>query len=87
MQVTSDVKLLKTELAKLFRNLISRGENKENRKAVDLMRICLHQIAWLLFLVCGIIYLAASLRDGDILMIAGSVCFLVAVIIFLLPEK
>jgi len=47
----------------------------------------MHLIAWLLFLICGIIYLAASVRDGDILMVAGSVCFLVAVILFLLPEK
>ncbi len=44
-------------------------------------------IAWLLFLVCGIIYLVASVRDGDILMTVGSVCFLVAVILFLLPDK
>jgi hypothetical protein len=78
---------LKAEVAKLFRNLISSGKNKENRKAVDLKRISLHQIAWLLFLVCGIIYLAASVRDGDILMAAGSVCFIVAVILFLLPEN
>ncbi len=41
--------------------------------------------AWLLFLACGIIYLIASIRDRDLLMIAGSACFIVAVIIFLLP--
>lgn len=45
----------------------------------------LYTAAWLLFLVCGIIYLAAGIRDGDPLMIAGSLCFLVAVVIFLLP--
>jgi lipid-A-disaccharide synthase-like uncharacterized protein len=47
----------------------------------------LHTIAWLLFLVCGVIYLAASVRDRDPLMIAGSVCFLLAVIIFLFPSN
>jgi uncharacterized membrane protein YhhN len=44
-------------------------------------------IAWLLFLVCGIIYIAAAIRDRDLLMIAGSACFIVAVMIFLLPDK
>ncbi len=47
----------------------------------------LHTIAWLLFLVCGIIYLAASVRDGDLLMTIGSACFVVAVIIFLFPNS
>jgi len=47
----------------------------------------MHKIAWLLFLVCGIIYLAASVRDRDFLMAAGSACFVVAVILFLLPDS
>ncbi|MDZ4133079.1 MAG: hypothetical protein U1E11_08065, partial [Dethiobacteria bacterium] len=47
----------------------------------------LHTIAWLLFLVCGIIYLVASIRDGDLLMTIGSACFVVAVIIFLFPDR
>lgn len=71
----------------MFRNLNGSYKNKEKRKAVEHKRVSMHQVAWLLFLVCGIIYLAASVRDGDILMIAGSVCFLVAVILFLLPDK
>lgn len=71
----------------MFGNLISSCKDKEKRKAVHLKRVSMHQVAWLLFLVCGIIYLAASVRDGDILMAAGSVCFLVAVILFLLPDK
>lgn len=47
----------------------------------------LHTIAWLLFLVCGIIYLVVSIRDGDLLMTIGSACFVVAVIIFLFPDR
>ncbi len=43
-------------------------------------------LAWLLFLVCGIIYLIVSIRDRDPLMITGSICFVIAVILFLLPE-
>ncbi len=44
-------------------------------------------LAWLLFLVCGIIYLVASIRDRDLLMVAGSACFVVAVFIFLIPSR
>ncbi|MBW6462767.1 MAG: hypothetical protein SCJ94_05665 [Bacillota bacterium] len=51
------------------------------------MKINLQKLAWLLFLVCGIIYLIASIRDRDILMIVGSACFVIAVMIFLLPGK
>jgi predicted membrane channel-forming protein YqfA (hemolysin III family) len=71
----------------LPRNLAVNKKAKIKKKAEAQMRVSKHLIAWLLFLICGIIYLAASVRDGDILMIAGSVCFLVAVILFLLPEK
>ena len=75
------------EVAQLFRDFIKRSKSKIKLYVVNKKRVSMHQIAWLLFLVCGIIYLAASVRDGDLLMIAGSVCFLVAVILFLLPEK
>lgn len=51
------------------------------------MGLRLHVIAWLLFLLCGIIYLIASIRDQDPLMIAGSACFIVAVILFLFPDN
>ncbi len=47
----------------------------------------LHFIAWLLFLICGIFYLIAALRDRDPLLIAGSVSFVVAVAIFLMPAS
>jgi len=47
----------------------------------------LHFIAWLLFLICGVFYLIAALRDRDPLLIVGSVCFVVAVAIFLLPAS
>lgn len=47
----------------------------------------LHIIAWILFLVCGLIYLLAGIRDGDILMIVGSICFAVAVMLFLFPDR
>jgi hypothetical protein len=51
------------------------------------MPIRLHTLAWLLFLVCCVIYVAASIRDRDPLMIAGSAFFVIAVIMFLIPEQ
>jgi len=47
----------------------------------------LHFIAWLLFLICGFFYLIAALRDRDPVLIVGSVCFVVAVAIFLMPTS
>lgn len=47
----------------------------------------LHKVAWVLFLICGLIYLMAAIRDGDILMAAGSAFFAVAVILFLFPDR
>lgn len=44
-------------------------------------------IGWILFLLCSFLFVSAAVRDGDILMLGGSVLFLVAVVIFLLfPE-
>lgn len=47
----------------------------------------LHLLAWILFLICGIFYLIAAIRDRDSLLISGSVCFVVAVAIFLMPAS
>ena len=40
---------------------------------------------WILFLVCALLFGAAGLRDGDVLMTVGSAVFLVACVLFLLP--
>lgn len=40
-------------------------------------------IGWLLFLVCAMAYLAAALRDGDVLLSLGGAAFLVACVVFL----
>ncbi len=47
----------------------------------------MQKAAWLLFLACGIIYTTAAIRDRDILLIAGSIFFVAAVILFLIPER
>ncbi|TVP63232.1 MAG: cytochrome oxidase subunit III [Nitriliruptor sp.] len=40
---------------------------------------------WILFLLCALLFGAAGLRDGDVLMTVGSVFFLVACVLFLVP--
>ena len=40
---------------------------------------------WMLFIVCALIFIASSIRMGDILMLIGSIFFLVACFVFLVP--
>jgi len=40
---------------------------------------------WILFIVCAFIFIASSIRAGDGLMLVGSLFFLVACFLFLVP--
>lgn len=40
---------------------------------------------WVLFLLCAVAFTAAGLRDGDVLLTAGSLLFLIACVLFLIP--
>jgi len=40
---------------------------------------------WILFVVCAVFFIASSLKSQDILMIIGSIVFLFACILFLIP--
>lgn len=40
---------------------------------------------WVLFLVCAVAFTAAGIRDGDVLITGGSLVFLIACVLFLLP--
>ena len=40
---------------------------------------------WLLFIICALFYLASSWQNQDALAITGSIVFLLACIVFLLP--
>lgn len=42
-------------------------------------------IGWLLFVVCALFYIFSGLRNQDYLTLAGSIIFLVACIVFLIP--
>ncbi|MDX2445583.1 MAG: hypothetical protein QNK29_00100 [Desulfobacterales bacterium] len=40
---------------------------------------------WILFIICAVIFIASSIRMGDMLMLTGSLFFLVACFFFLIP--
>lgn len=40
---------------------------------------------WILFIVCALIFIVSSLRMGDMLMLFGSLFFLAACFLFLIP--
>jgi len=40
-------------------------------------------VGWIVFLVCSVLFLAAGIRDGDLLITAGSLLFLVGCGVFL----
>lgn len=40
---------------------------------------------WLLFLACAAVFVGVGVRDGDLAMTAGSVLFLAACVLFLIP--
>ena len=42
-------------------------------------------IGWLLFVVCALLFLAAGVKNGDLLTLIGSLVFLLACIVFLIP--
>ena len=44
-----------------------------------------HIVGWVLFIVCALLFIGASIDAGDAVMGAGSVIFLVACIVFLIP--
>ncbi len=43
----------------------------------------LHRAGWVLFLLSSVAFLAAGVRDGDVVVIVGSVLFAVACVLFL----
>lgn len=40
---------------------------------------------WILFIICAIFFIASSLKNHDTLTFIGSVIFLIACIVFLIP--
>jgi len=57
-------------------------KNQENNKGEDFKY---QLVGWIVFIVCAIFFIAASLKNHDMLTFIGSVIFLIACIVFLIP--
>jgi len=54
----------------------------ENHEGKDLKY---QLLGWILFIVCAIFFIASSLKNEDTLTLIGSVIFLIACMVFLMP--
>ncbi len=57
-------------------------ENQENKIGIESKY---HIVGWILFIICAIFFMASSLKNQDFLTFIGSVLFLIACIVFLIP--
>jgi Na+/melibiose symporter-like transporter len=46
---------------------------------------CWQLLGWLLFVLCALLFIAASIRSGDGLALAASLVFLLACVCFIVP--
>ena len=44
-----------------------------------------HLAGWILFIICAIFFLASSVKNHDVLSFIGSILFLIACVVFLIP--
>jgi Na+/proline symporter len=58
---------------------------KENQQNQIGQEIRYQLLGWILFIICAIFYIASGLKNHDILTFIGSVIFLIACIVFLIP--
>ena len=58
---------------------------KEDWKNQIGQKITYEIVGWILFIICAIFFAASSLKNRDILTFIGSIIFLIACIVFLIP--
>jgi len=58
---------------------------KENRKNQTGEGIKYQLAGWILFVICSIFFIASSLKNNDMVIFTGSIIFLIACIVFLIP--
>lgn len=44
-----------------------------------------HLAGWILFIICAVFFIAAGIKNHDVLTIIGSITFLAACLFFLIP--
>jgi predicted membrane channel-forming protein YqfA (hemolysin III family) len=61
------------------------GTLRENKKNTTHQEVKYHLWGWILFIVCAMFFIASGLKNQDILTLTGSVVFLIACILFIIP--
>jgi predicted membrane channel-forming protein YqfA (hemolysin III family) len=61
--------------------------NKERNKEISQKNIVnrFHILGWILFIICAFFFIVASFKNNDIWTFIGSVIFLFACVVFLIP--
>ena len=58
--------------------------NEKRNKSANRERRA-HLAGWVLFIVCALFFMAAALKNHDMLTLIGSLIFLIACVVFLVP--
>ncbi|MGD2272077.1 MAG: hypothetical protein PVI06_16870 [Desulfobacterales bacterium] len=64
---------------------MGQNQKKETLAAERKRELNFQLWGWLLFVVCAILFIAASIKNQDALTLMGSLFFLIACVIFLIP--
>ena len=59
---------------------------KEDLENKTMQGIKYQIVGWILFIICAIFFIASSLKNHDFLTFIGSVIFLIACIVFFIPQ-
>ena len=55
------------------------SDNNRNRE------VKFHLWGWILFLVCAVFFIASSIVSNNVLSLVGSIVFLIACVVFIVP--
>jgi cbb3-type cytochrome oxidase subunit 1 len=58
---------------------------KSQKESIFRKTACYQLYGWLLFIVCALLFIVSSIRNWQPLIFAGSIIFLVACVLFVIP--
>lgn len=65
--------------------MVSVRKMKKDKKEQTKRELKYHLTGWILFIICAVFFIASSLKNHDTLTFIGSIIFLIACIVFLIP--
>ena len=66
-------------------HLVSIRKMKKDKKEQTKRELKYHLAGWILFIICAVFFIASSLKNHDTLTFIGSIIFLIACVVFLIP--